>query len=98
MWEAPEPQPGAVGKCVRRARLLAHWQGRCEPGAVGQPAKVLQNKISADWGEPANQEGLPVGLGGCVTALRGGVTVLLQSPSEQPTENLSKGAEATLPS
>lgn len=41
----------------------AHCQGRCEPEAVGQPAKGLQNKISADWGEPANQEGLPVGLG-----------------------------------
>ena len=63
MWEAPETQPGAAGKCVRRARTLAHWQGRCEPEAVGQPAKGLQNKISADWGEPANQEGLPVGLG-----------------------------------
>lgn len=41
----------------------AHCQGRCEPEAVGQPAKGLQNKISADWEEPANQEGLPVGLG-----------------------------------
>lgn len=62
MWEAPEPQPGAVGKCVRRARMLARWQGRCEPETEGQPAKGLQNNISADWGEPAEQEGLSIGL------------------------------------
>lgn len=57
MWEAPEPQPGGVGKCVKGARMLAHWQGRCEPEAVGQPAKGLQNKSSADWGEPQTRKG-----------------------------------------
>lgn len=61
MWEAPEPKSGAVGKCVRQSMhvCMRTDKGRCEPEAVGQPAKGLQNKSSADWGEPADQEGLP---------------------------------------
>lgn len=55
---------------------------------MGQPAKGLQNKSSADWGEPADQEGLPVAQSGSVPTSEGGATVSYYKGLQAVSEDL----------